>query len=55
VAAGILAPLLAKGVIVLPGDEGGAAAERGTYAVSSESVESIPEANRIDLDAVSLR
>ena len=55
VAAGILAPLLAKGVIVLPGDEGGAAAERGTYAVSSESVESTPEAKRIDLDAVSLR
>jgi len=38
---GILAPRCwRKGVIVLPGDEGGAA-ERGTYAVSSGVVESI--------------
>ncbi|WP_408958294.1 hypothetical protein [Natrinema sp. 74] len=54
VAAGVLAPLLARGVTVLPGDEDAAEGERGTYAVSSEGVESVPEPNRIDLDAVSL-
>ncbi|WP_226006749.1 hypothetical protein [Natrinema salinisoli] len=52
VVAGVIAPLLAKGVIVLPGDETGTADERGSYAVSSESV---PEPNRIDLEAVSFR
>ncbi|SEV87254.1 hypothetical protein [Natrinema salifodinae] len=62
VAAGVIAPLLARGVIVLPGDgdqaeqadranqaaagEGG----RGEYAVSSESV---PEPTRIDSADVS--
>ncbi|ELY57727.1 hypothetical protein [Natronolimnohabitans innermongolicus] len=55
VAAGVLAPLLADGVIVLTGDERAdgqeSAVERGEYAVSSESV---PEPTRIELDAVSL-
>ncbi|PGF17516.1 hypothetical protein CP556_16340 [Natrinema sp. CBA1119] len=55
VAAGVIAPLLVRGVIVLPDDEDGAAVERGTYAVSSESAETVPEAKRIEIDAVSLR
>ncbi|WP_121744698.1 hypothetical protein [Natronorubrum halophilum] len=52
VVAGILAPLLAAGVIVLGGDEEGTATERGEYAVSSESG-AVPESNRIDPDGVS--
>ncbi|WP_226479621.1 hypothetical protein [Natrinema amylolyticum] len=54
VVAGVIAPLLAQGVIVLPDDGAESGGERGTYAVSSASVESVPEPNRIDLDAVSL-
>ncbi|WP_049928466.1 hypothetical protein [Halopiger goleimassiliensis] len=47
VVAGILAPLLADGVIVLTGDGLGAetVVERGAYAVATESV---PEETRID-------
>ncbi|MBZ6496634.1 hypothetical protein [Natrinema longum] len=48
VVAGVIAPLLAKGVIVLPGDDGD---ELGTHAVSNGAV---PEPDRIDLDAVPL-
>ncbi|WP_254524248.1 hypothetical protein [Natrinema caseinilyticum] len=52
VVAGVIAPLLARAAIVLSSAGGEEIpAERGTYAVSSESV---PEPNRIDLDAVSV-
>ena len=53
VVAGVIAPLLARGVIVLPtGDE--TPTERGTCAVASESTASVPEPTRIDLDSVAL-
>ncbi|ELY80161.1 hypothetical protein [Natrinema pallidum] len=52
IAAGVIAPLLAKAVIVRPGDE--TAGEQASYAVSGTSAESVPEPNRIDLDAVAL-
>ncbi|ELY64581.1 hypothetical protein [Natrinema versiforme] len=55
VVAGVIAPLLAKGVIVLSGDEDESDGERGTYAVSSEGVGSVPEPNRIDLESVSFQ
>lgn len=51
VVAGILAPMLAEGVIVLSGDEEGTVAERGDYAVSDGTV---PETDRIGLDDVSV-
>ena len=52
VVAGVIAPMLADGVVVLSGDnEGESADERGAYAVSSESV---PEPRRIDLEDVEL-
>ncbi|QLG48365.1 hypothetical protein [Natrinema halophilum] len=53
VVAGVIAPLLAGGGIVLSGNdsETDPEAKRGAYAVSSESV---PEPNRIDPDSVSL-
>ncbi len=51
VIAGVLAPMLADGVIVLTGDEDETTVERGEYGLSSESV---PEANRIELRDVSL-
>ncbi|MFC6768722.1 hypothetical protein [Natrinema soli] len=54
VAAGVIAPLLVRGVIVLPDNAEERMVERGEYAVSSESAESVPEQNRIDLDAVPL-
>lgn len=52
VVAGVIAPLLARAPIVLSDTDREAEipAERGAYAVSSQSV---PEPNRIDLDAVS--
>ncbi|QFU83639.1 hypothetical protein [Natronorubrum aibiense] len=50
--AGVLAPLLAEGVIVLAGDdEDESAAERGAYAVSSDDV---LESSRLDPDDVAL-
>ncbi len=53
VVAGVIAPLLARGVIVLPnGDE--TPTERGAYAVSSEATASVPEPNDIDLESVAL-
>ncbi|SEP91764.1 hypothetical protein [Natrinema salaciae] len=52
-AAGVIAPLLSRGTIVLPGDDE-ASVERGSYAVSSGAADSVPEPNRIDLDAVAL-
>ena len=64
VAAGVIAPLLADGVCVLSSEllEGEPAEvdadatidDRGTYAVSSEDRESIPESRRIDLETVSI-
>ncbi|WP_436343832.1 hypothetical protein [Natronorubrum sp. FCH18a] len=53
VVAGVLAPMLAEGVIVLAGDEDESetAVERGEYGLSSESV---AEPNRIEPSAVSL-
>ncbi len=54
VVAGVIAPLLARGVTVLSGDEDESEGERGTHAVSSASAGSVPEPNRIDLDAVPL-
>jgi len=53
VVAGVIAPLLAGGVIVLPNSDE-TPTERGTYAVASESTASVPEPNRIDLDSVAL-
>ncbi|WP_049921017.1 hypothetical protein [Halopiger djelfimassiliensis] len=57
VAAGVLAPLLADGIVVLTDDENDekaeGAAERGTDAVT-DSDGTVPEPNRIALDAVSL-
>jgi hypothetical protein len=38
---------------VLPRDDD--ATDYGTYAVSSRSLESVPEPSRIDLESVSLR
>ncbi|WP_440771174.1 hypothetical protein [Natronorubrum sp. DTA28] len=51
VIAGVLAPMLADGVIVLTGDADETTAERGEYGLSSESV---PEPTRIELGDVSL-
>ncbi|WP_440764878.1 hypothetical protein [Natronorubrum sp. DTA7] len=48
---GVLAPMLADGVIVLTGEEDETTAERGEYGLSSESV---PEPTRIELRDVSL-
>ncbi|WP_435551886.1 hypothetical protein [Natrinema sp. CGMCC1.2065] len=53
VVAGVIAPLLAKAVIVLPGDANDSE-ELGDYAVSSATVDSVPEPTRIDLESVSL-
>ncbi|QSW99029.1 hypothetical protein [Haloterrigena alkaliphila] len=56
VAAGVVAPLLADGVIVLTGETKETAVERGTYAVSSDDdgPDAVPEPTRIDLGDVSL-
>ncbi|NUC71872.1 hypothetical protein HTZ84_06020 [Haloterrigena sp. SYSU A558-1] len=55
VAAGVLAPLLADGAIVLTGDTDETAVERGAYAVSDSSDDgAVPEPTRIDLDDVGL-
>ncbi|MDQ2051895.1 hypothetical protein RBH26_15560 [Natronolimnohabitans sp. A-GB9] len=53
IAAGVLAPLIADGVIVLTGDgsENETTVDRGTYAVSSEPV---PESTRIDPEDVTI-
>ncbi|WP_339103495.1 hypothetical protein [Haloterrigena salinisoli] len=56
VAAGVLAPLLAEGAVVLTGETEETAVERGAYAVSSNRDDSngVPEPNRIDVSDVSL-
>ena len=53
VAAGVIAPLLARGVIVLP-DGDAAATERGSYAIVSDATGPVPEPNRIALESVTL-
>ena len=52
VAAGVLAPLLADGAIVLTGETDETAVERGAYAVSESSGHGVPEPTRIDLEDV---
>ncbi|WP_265111786.1 hypothetical protein [Halosolutus halophilus] len=52
VVAGVIAPLLTEGVVVLTGDEPAeVTTDRGSHAVSSDSV---PEPRRIDPDSVAL-
>ncbi|ELZ09144.1 hypothetical protein C478_17159 [Natrinema thermotolerans DSM 11552] len=53
VVAGVIAPLLAKAVIVLPGDANDGE-ELGDYAVSSDSDAPVPEPGRIDIESVSV-
>jgi len=52
VAAGVLAPMLADGVIVLTGDEAETSTERGEYGISTGT--EVPESTRIDLEDVTL-